>query len=205
MSFRVFAWILGLLNAVLLMVFAYGPSSHDWALAPKVIPIAWTLLTGSWFHADTQHLFGNLISINALMLGVYFTWPRQSIKLLLWSWLLSSVILFLIGELGSRHIGASTWVYSLGFFLMFQGLLYAHPLYRRMAFAAVLWYGNMWQGMIPLLVPENVSWEGHLSGAISGVLYLLIFRKSMQLQAIRMASIEGLEGADVEENPYDQL
>lgn len=205
MSLRAFVWILGLLNAALLMVFAYGPSPHDWGISPRAMSSAWTLLTGSWFHADAQHLFGNLISINALLFGVYFTWPRQSQRLLLWSWILSSLILFLIGEPGSRHIGASTWVYSLGFFLMFQGLFYTHALYRRMAFAAVLWYGNLWQGMIPLLVPENVSWEGHLSGAISGLLYLWVFHKSMRRQSLRSASIDGLEGSEEEENPYDQI
>jgi membrane associated rhomboid family serine protease len=205
MNFRVFIWALGLLNAALLMVFAYGPVAHDWALAPQSFSAPWTILTGAWFHADVQHLLGNIISINVLLIGVYITWPRQTFRLMLWSWILSSMILFSIGELGSRHIGASTWVYSLGFFLMFQGLFYTHSIYRRITFAAVLWYGNMWQGMIPLLVPENVSWEGHLSGAISGLLYLWVFKSSMRIQALRAASIEGLEGSDEELNPYDQL
>jgi membrane associated rhomboid family serine protease len=205
MSLRVFIWILGLLNAVLLMVFAYGPLPHEWGVTPRLMSSAWTLLTGSWFHANAEHLFGNLISINVLLFGVYFTWPRQALRLLLWSWILSSLILFLIGEPGSRHIGASTWVYSLGFYLMFQGLFYSHALYRRMAFAAVLWYGNMWQGMVPLLVPDNVSWEGHLSGAISGLLYLGVFRQSMRTQAIPSVTIDGLDGSEEEENPYDQL
>jgi len=205
MSRRAFIWSLGLLNAVLLMVFAYGPTAQDWALMPQSTTAPWKLLTGAWFHADASHLFGNLISINVLLFGVYVTWPRQAWILWLWSWMLGSLILFFIGEPGSRHIGASTWVYSLGFFLMFQGLFYAHPLYRRMAFAAVLWYGNMWQGMIPLLVPDNVSWEGHLSGALSGLLYLWVFKKSMQTQALRVTSIDGLDGSDEEVNPYDQL
>lgn len=205
MNFRVFIWSLGLLNAALLMVFAYGPAAHDWALTPKSFSAPWTIFTGAWFHADVQHLLGNIISINVLLIGVYITWPKQTFRLMIWSWILSSLILFSLGELGSRHIGASTWVYSLGFFLIVQGIVYAHPIYRRISFAAVLWYGNMWQGMIPLLVPENVSWEGHLSGAISGLLYLWVFKGSMQEQALRATTIDGLEGSDEEVNPYDQL
>jgi hypothetical protein len=42
----------------------------------------------------------------------------------------------------------------------------------------VFLYGSFIWGMIPsLAIPQNISWEGHLSGAIIGVLLAVFLRK----------------------------
>ena len=42
----------------------------------------------------------------------------------------------------------------------------------------VFLYGSFIWGMIPsLAIPQNISWEGHLSGAIIGVLLAFSFKK----------------------------
>jgi hypothetical protein len=42
----------------------------------------------------------------------------------------------------------------------------------------VFLYGSFIWGMIPsLAIPQNISWEGHLSGAIIGVLLAFFLRK----------------------------
>lgn len=42
----------------------------------------------------------------------------------------------------------------------------------------VFLYGGFIWGMIPALAkPQNISWEGHLSGAIVGIVLALIYRK----------------------------
>lgn len=46
------------------------------------------------------------------------------------------------------------------------------------ALIMVFLYGSFIWGMIPALaIPQNISWEGHLSGAIIGVLLALFLRK----------------------------
>ncbi len=200
-------WLaLAVLNLLLLALFQYGPDAGPWSTIPGNWELAYRMFTGSWFHADSSHLLSNLLSLNLLAVGSYLIWPRQWISLFLWSWALSSVLLFMMGQPGSHHIGASTWVYAYGFFLMGQGLVYKHPQYRRIMFAAFLWYGNMWQGMLPFLVPEQMSWEGHLAGAAAGSSYLLFFRTSMKQQAKQVLGVRDMEEADDSSpNPYDLL
>ena len=42
----------------------------------------------------------------------------------------------------------------------------------------VFLYGSFLWGMIPsLAIPQNISWEGHLAGALIGVLLAFIYRK----------------------------
>lgn len=46
------------------------------------------------------------------------------------------------------------------------------------ALIMVFLYGSFIWGMIPsLAIPQNISWEGHLSGAIIGVLLAFFLRK----------------------------
>ena len=46
------------------------------------------------------------------------------------------------------------------------------------ALIMVFLYGSFIWGMIPsLAIPQNISWEGHLSGAIIGVLLAIFLRK----------------------------
>ena len=42
----------------------------------------------------------------------------------------------------------------------------------------VFLYGSFIWGMIPALaIPQNISWEGHLSGAVIGILLAIFLRK----------------------------
>ena len=46
------------------------------------------------------------------------------------------------------------------------------------ALIMVFLYGSFIWGMIPsLAIPQNISWEGHLSGALIGVLLAIFLRK----------------------------
>lgn len=40
-----------------------------------------------------------------------------------------------------------------------------------------VWYGSMIWGITPFTVENGVSWEGHLSGAIVGVLLAFLFHR----------------------------
>jgi membrane associated rhomboid family serine protease len=78
----------------------------------------------------------------------------------------------------SWHIGASGLIYALSFFLFFSGIFRKHIPLLAVSLLVAFLYGSMVWNMFPVaeLVDSSVSWEGHLSGAISGLICAGIFK-----------------------------
>ena len=94
------------------------------------------------------------------------------------SYLASGLITWCIGNPESTHIGASALVYGLNFFLISSGFIRGNRMLIVISLIMVFLYGSFIWGMIPsLAIPQNISWEGHLSGAIIGVLLAVFLRK----------------------------
>jgi membrane associated rhomboid family serine protease len=69
------------------------------------------------------------------------------------------------------HIGSSIWVYSFGGFLMATAVVHRTKQSIAILFLVLLVYGGFFWGILP--VDPKVSWQGHLSGLITGVLLAL--------------------------------
>jgi membrane associated rhomboid family serine protease len=82
--------------------------------------------------------------------------------------LLGGVLLWLFGR-PSTHIGASLLVYGLISYLIVSGFLERKMLLMAVSLLVLFLYGGtLLFGMIPSL-RSHVSWEGHLLGAVAGV------------------------------------
>jgi len=79
----------------------------------------------------------------------------------------------------SWHIGASGLTYSLAFFLFFSGILRRYIPLMAVSMIVVFLYGSTVWSIFPVteIVDPSISWEGHLAGAISGLLCAAYFRK----------------------------
>jgi zinc transporter ZupT len=62
-------------------------------------------------------------------------------------------------------------------FLLFKGLLSKHFRLIALSLVVVFLYGGMIWYIFP--VKEKMSWEGHLSGFVVGILFSLIFKSSI--------------------------
>jgi len=122
-----------------------------------------------------DHIAGNSIPLLFLGTTVFFFYREVAGKVILWSWLMAGLWLWAIGQAGSNHIGASGLVYALASFTFFSGMIRKH--YRLMAISLtiVFLYGSMIWGIFP--IKPNVSWEGHLVGALAGVFLAYYYRK----------------------------
>ena len=68
-------------------------------------------------------------------------------------------------------------VYGLNLFLIASGFIRGNRPLIVISLIMVFLYGGFVWGMIPeLAVLQNISWEGHLSGAIVGVVLALLLR-----------------------------
>jgi membrane associated rhomboid family serine protease len=134
------------------------------------------IFTSPFLHGDWTHLWNNTASFFTLN-GLLFYFYR-SIAVRVWGILLlaSGIGLWIIGEVGTNHIGASGIVYGLAAFLFFSGVIRKNLLLLRISLVVVFLYGGMVWWMLP--IKDGISWEGHTAGAIAGVALAVLYRKS---------------------------
>lgn len=136
------------------------------------------ILTSPLIHSGPGHLFNNSISL--LVLGWFLFYSYKDIGLVAFPvvWILSGIFTWLIGR-ESWHIGASGLVFALSFFLFFSGVFRKYVPLMAVSLIIVFLYGSGVWSIFPIaeLVDPKISWEAHLSGAISGFIAAVIFRK----------------------------
>lgn len=142
---------------------------------PRSLSGLWGILTMPFIHSDLKHLLNNLPAFLFLATTLYFFYSEIANITLLLLYILSGLILWIIGR-DSWHIGASGVIYALAFFLFFSGIMRKHVPLIAISLIVAFIYGSMVWYLFPLGIQNNISWEGHLSGAASGGLIAFIFR-----------------------------
>jgi len=148
---------------------------HTAGIYPRKPESLGGIFTLIFIHADWGHLINNLISFVILSSCLYFFYNQIANKVLFISYILSGLILWIIGR-DSWHIGASGLVYSLALFLFFSGIIRKHVPLIAISLIVAFLYGSMIWHIFPWQMQDPISWEGHLSGGIVGCLLSLWYR-----------------------------
>lgn len=137
------------------------------------------VLTSPLVHADWEHLGGN--SIPLLVLGTLFIYfhRSKSIEILMVLYAVSGLWLWLFGR-PVYHIGASGIVYALAAYLITYGFVLRNPATLSITFLVILFYGSLIWYVLP--IKEGMSWEAHLCGALTGILYAIYYAKQFKKQ-----------------------
>ncbi|HEX2082464.1 MAG TPA: rhomboid family intramembrane serine protease [Xanthomonadaceae bacterium] len=197
--------------ALVLLLCAMFAAQHalDWsglAVAPRSLQGLVGLLTAPLLHGSPEHLIANAIAM--LMLGTLAlaAYPRATLRALPLLWLGSGLGAWLLGDPGSRHLGASGLTHGLMFLIFALGLLRRDRPAIAAAMLAFLFYGGMLLTVLPR--EPGVSWQAHLGGAVAGLLAAWLFRRSDPLPARRRYSWEieeelAQQAADEERDMYE--
>lgn len=143
-----------------------------------VYPRTWEGLRGVFFthfiHSDTSHLFNNSIPLLVLLTALFSFYKEVGYKVLIIGGILSGFLTWIIAR-DAYHIGASGIVYLLFSFVFFSGVIRRHYRLIALSLVVIFLYGSMVWYILP--IKEGMSWEGHLSGFIIGILLALLYRK----------------------------
>ena len=180
-----------------------------WGLVPHSVNGLVGILTLPFLHSNWEHLLSNTIPILVLGTALYYCYPTLANRVLLITYLASGLITWCIGRPDTTHIGASALVYGLNLFLIVSGFIRGNRMLIVVSLIMVFLYGSFIWGMIPsLAIPQNISWEGHLSGALIGVLLAIFLRKEGPQKEIHHWDEDDDDengsstDSDAEEHPY---
>jgi len=126
-----------------------------------------------FIHSDAHHLFNNSVPLFVLLLSLFYFYRDIAYKVLIFGGILSGFLTWIIAR-ESYHIGASGVVYLLFSFVFFSGIIRKH--YRLVALSLIIifLYGSMIWYVLP--IKDGMSWEGHLSGFLVGLIFAVFYR-----------------------------
>lgn len=135
----------------------------------------WGIVFAPVLHANWQHLMANTVPL--LVLGFLMT--LAGLNRFVWAtaivWILGGFGTWLIGDMGSScgptdHIGASGLIFGWLAFLLVFGIFVRRFVDIVIGVVVLFAYGGVLLGAMPVLGRcGGVSWQGHLCGAIAGV------------------------------------
>ena len=131
------------------------------------------VLFSPFIHSDINHLYHNSLPLFILTLALFYFYRDIAWKIIIWGILCSGFLTWIIGR-PSYHLGASGLIYVLVSFIFFKGIQVSNYRFVALSLLVVFLYCSMILYVFPL--DEKISWEGHLSGFITGALFSLLFK-----------------------------
>jgi membrane associated rhomboid family serine protease len=125
------------------------------------------IVTSPFLHADFQHLFSNTVPFLAMGLAIALAGVLRVLSVTAIVMLVGGVGTWLVAPEHTNHIGASGVVFGYATYLLVRGFYNRNALELFMGLiVGALWGTALLSGLVPR---EGISWQGHLFGAIGGV------------------------------------
>ena len=165
-----------IISVIKLIEIKSGISFHTLGVYPGSFEKFYGIFLYPFIHGSTNHLFNNLIPLFFLTSALIHFFDRYAYIIFFIIYFFSGLLLFIIGR-ELYHIGASGIIYGLASFLFFSGIIRKNIQLLSFSLLIVFLYGSMIWGIFPETVKSGVSWEGHLSGSIIGLILSIILKK----------------------------
>lgn len=154
----------------------FGYDFNQYGVAPRTWKGLRGIIFSPFIHGDMKHLFNNSIPLFVLSMSLFYFYRSISWQLLFFGLLLTGLLTWILGR-PSYHIGASGIIYFLAAFLFFKGVFSRYYRLIALSLIVVFLYGGMLWYVTP--VDPEISWEGHLSGLLTGFLFSLIYKRNI--------------------------
>ncbi len=127
-------------------------------------------------HSDITHLSTNSIPLLVLTWGLFYFYKNIAWQTFFLNYFLCGFWLWFAGR-ASYHIGSSGIIYGLASFLFLSGFFRREIHLMAFSMLVLFLYGGMIWGIFPYFFPDqNISFEAHLTGLVSGIVLAIFFR-----------------------------
>lgn len=151
----------------------FGINLNRYGIYPRKLEGLRGIIFSPFIHGSLKHLFNNSVPLLVLTAALFYFYRSIRWKVIIYGLLLTGIATWCIGR-ASFHIGASGVVYMLAAFLFFKGIFSKQFQLTALALAVVFIYGGMLWYVFP--VNSEISWEGHLSGFLVGLIFAFLFK-----------------------------
>ncbi len=155
-------WVVEVINAI-----DHNALDNDAGLIPRDLPRIWAIFTAPFLHVGWQHLIDNTIPLLFLGLIIALAGATRVVLVTLIVIVVGGLGTWLIAPANTQTVGASGLVFGYAAYLLTRGILDRSALEIVIGvIVAVVWGGALISSLVP---HAQVSWQGHLCGAIGGV------------------------------------
>lgn len=184
-AFIAILWIVHLLGTIVYWTI------WDWkqllGLTPRTLTGLVGIFTMHFVHDKLwTHLLPNTFPL-AILLSLLALTRRRFDTISVAIALLGAAILWVIGPRGTYHVGASVLIYGLITFHVGAGYFERKPLSVVIAILVGMtyWWSFFW-GVLPLQAAgSRISWQGHVSGAVAGLLLAFFWDRPDAMDELR--------------------
>lgn len=162
-GFLVVIWAVFIVNYGL-----FGGQLNYFGVHPLDLGSIWHIATSPLLHGGVEHILSNSIPGMIFCFLIGMSGKRVFWEVTLIAGLIGGIGTWLFGGIGTNHIGASGLVYGWLGYLIVRGFFNRHPGQAVLGIALAFMYGGLIWGVFP--GATGVSWQGHLFGAIGGIL-----------------------------------
>lgn len=197
----------GLLLIIMWLVFwaehLFQIDLYKYGVLPRSVEGLKGIIFMPLIHSKTEisHILNNSVPTAFLLGALIYFYREIALKVFVLCWLLTGFLVWIYAQnKGAYHIGMSGVIYALAGFLFTSGVIRKFlPLQAISLFVAFIYGGMIW-GIFPM--EEKISWEGHLSGLVIGIVLANVYKKEGPLRPKYQYEIEkelGIEPIDLEE------
>jgi membrane associated rhomboid family serine protease len=129
-----------------------------------------------FIHGSWEHILHNSMGFMVLNTLLFYIYRKIALPVFGVMFFVTPILVWIFAR-PSNHIGASGVIYALFGFLLMGGVFSDNPILRRITLFVVFYYGSLIWWIFP--IKAEVSWEGHLSGMVVGMVCAYFYRHNL--------------------------
>jgi membrane associated rhomboid family serine protease len=169
-GYLVLLWVVDLVNNI-----QDRSLNADLGIEPRHFDRLPEIVTAPFLHASVAHLAANAMPLFGLGLIAALTGVWRFVGVTAVILLVSGLGVWLFAPGNTVTVGASGIVFGYFGYLVVRGLVDRRPVDVVVAAGVAIAYGYLLPGVLP--GQEGISWQGHASGVVGGVLAAWMFRR----------------------------